>query len=280
VNEYIRKFNYVQQYGGYPFDTNKKKAELFRNGLSLQLQDRLVMHRDLLFDALVSAVIDQEGLYMGVLAEQEKMRKRALSGPSEESTKGAPPKYRLIYTPSAGKSRVAPPPTQWNHHPPQLQQQQVLPQTPIQSPQPTSPCAPQQKVIIVRAPCFNCRCVGHFARQCPEPKKGKVPRFPTSMVIQQRSKIRAPISRSGRVRHTTIEDIPEGEEVFVGTFLLFRHPVIILFDSGASYYFMSSMCAKRAKVALTIAKPSYMINTPRRSSCGQTHNKRTSARVS
>jgi hypothetical protein len=197
VNEYIRKFNYVQQYGGYPFDTNKKKAELFRNGLSLQLQDRLVMHRDLLFDALVSAVIDQEGLYMGVLAEQEKMRKRALSGPSEESTKGAPPKYRLIYTPSAGKSRVAPPPTQWNHHPPQLQQQQVLPQTPIQSPQPTSPCAPQQKVIIVRAPCFNCRCVGHFARQCPEPKKGKVPRFPTSMVIQQRSKIRAPISRSG-----------------------------------------------------------------------------------
>jgi hypothetical protein len=38
------------------------------------------------------------------------MRKRALSGPSEDSAEGAPPKYRLVDTPSAGKSLVAPPP--------------------------------------------------------------------------------------------------------------------------------------------------------------------------
>jgi hypothetical protein len=54
------------------------------------------------------------------------------------------------------------------------------------------------------------------------------------------------VSRSGRVNHTTVEDIPEGEEVLVGTFFLFGHPIIILFDSGASYDFMSSTCAKRA----------------------------------
>jgi hypothetical protein len=52
----------------------------------------------------VSPVIEQEGLNQAVLAEEEKMRKRALSGPSEDSTDGAPPKYRLVYTPSAGKS--------------------------------------------------------------------------------------------------------------------------------------------------------------------------------
>jgi hypothetical protein len=92
VNEYIRKFNYLQQYGGYHVDTDEKKAELFRNGLSLQLQNRLVLHRDLSFDALVGAVIEQEGLYQAVLAEEEEMRKRALSGPSEDSTEGAPPK--------------------------------------------------------------------------------------------------------------------------------------------------------------------------------------------
>jgi hypothetical protein len=51
--------------------------------------------------------------------------------------------------------------------------------------------------------------------------------------------------RSGRVNHTTLEDIPEGEEVLVGTFLLFRHPFIILFDSGASHDFMSLTCAKK-----------------------------------
>jgi hypothetical protein len=110
VNEYIRKFNYLEQYGCYHVDTNEKKADLFRNGLSLQLQDRLVLYRDLSFDALVSVVIDQEGLYQAILVEEEKMRKRALLGPLEDSTEGAPPKYRLVYTPSAGKSRVALPP--------------------------------------------------------------------------------------------------------------------------------------------------------------------------
>jgi hypothetical protein len=110
VNEYIIKFNYLQQYGGYHVDTDEKKAELFINGLSLLHQDHLVLHRDPLFDALVSAVIDQEGLYQAVLVEEEKMRKRVLLGPSEDSTEGAPPKYHLVYTPLASKSWVAPPP--------------------------------------------------------------------------------------------------------------------------------------------------------------------------
>jgi predicted aspartyl protease len=47
----------------------------------------------------------------------------------------------------------------------------------------------------------------------------------------------------------------------VGTFLVFGHPVIILFDSRASHDFMSSTCAKRVKLALTVVKPSYMIST-------------------
>jgi predicted aspartyl protease len=49
----------------------------------------------------------------------------------------------------------------------------------------------------------------------------------------------------------------------VGTFLLFGSLVIILFDSGASHDVMSAMCAKRAKLVLTVAKTSYMISTPR-----------------
>jgi hypothetical protein len=54
--------------------------------------------------------------------------------------------------------------------------------------------------------------------------------------------------RSGRVNHTTIEDISEGEEVLVGTFLLFGHPIIILFDSRASHDFMSAVCDKKVEV--------------------------------
>jgi fructose-1,6-bisphosphatase len=77
VYEYIRKFYYLQQYGGY----------------------YMTYH-----SMLLCAVIEQEGTYQSLFVEEEKMRKKALSVPPEDSTKGAPSKCCLVYTPSAGKS--------------------------------------------------------------------------------------------------------------------------------------------------------------------------------
>jgi hypothetical protein len=57
VYEYIRKFNYRAQYDTHLVDTNEKKAELFRRGLSFPLQDHLVQFCDTSFNALVSATI-------------------------------------------------------------------------------------------------------------------------------------------------------------------------------------------------------------------------------
>jgi hypothetical protein len=119
VYEYIEKFNYLAQYGTHHVDTDDKKAELFRRGLSLPLQDCLVWLHGMSFNALVSAAIEQEGTYIALLAEEEKMRKRASLRPLEDTTGDAPLKYRLVYTPSVGKSRVPPPLPQWDHHPPQ-----------------------------------------------------------------------------------------------------------------------------------------------------------------
>jgi hypothetical protein len=82
------------------------------------------------------------------------------------------------------------------------------------------------------------------------------------MVIQKKGQFRDPIPRSDRVNHTMVEGITEGEEVLASTFLLFGHPIVILFDSRASHEFISLACAKRAKLSLTVAKPSYMIRTP------------------
>jgi hypothetical protein len=64
-------FNNLAQYGTYHVDTNEKKTELFRKGLSLPLQDRLVLFCDLSFGTLMSAMIDQEGTYRAILAEEE-----------------------------------------------------------------------------------------------------------------------------------------------------------------------------------------------------------------
>jgi hypothetical protein len=59
-----------------------------------------------------------------------------------------------------------------------------------------------------------------------------------------------------------VEEIPTREEVLAGTFLLNEHPVIILFDSGASHNFMSSTCAKKAKLSLVASGAPYVISTP------------------
>jgi predicted aspartyl protease len=59
-----------------------------------------------------------------------------------------------------------------------------------------------------------------------------------------------------------VEEIPMGEEVLAGMFFLNEHPVMILFDSGASYNFMSSTCAKKAKLSLVASGAPYVISTP------------------
>jgi hypothetical protein len=69
VSEYIKRFNYLAQYGTHHVDTDENKAELFRKRLSLPLQDHLVGFRDMLFNAFVSATIEQEGTYRAVLDE-------------------------------------------------------------------------------------------------------------------------------------------------------------------------------------------------------------------
>jgi hypothetical protein len=53
-----------------------------------------------------------------------------------------------------------------------------------------------------------------------------------------------------------------GEEVLAGTFFLNEHPIIILFYFGASHDFMSSTCAKKARLTLMASGASYVINTP------------------
>jgi hypothetical protein len=67
--------------------------------------------------------------------------------------------------------------------------------------------------------------------------------------------------RTSRANYTTVEEILTGEEVLVGRFFLNEHPIIILFNSGASDDFMSSTCAKKAKLSLMASGAPYVIST-------------------
>jgi hypothetical protein len=103
VYEYIQEFNNLAQYGSHHVDTDVKKAELFRKGLTIQLQDRLILSQNLSYNELASAAIDQEGTMKACEVVEEKGRKRAVSGPSRGGSSSAPPKYRMTYTPPAGQ---------------------------------------------------------------------------------------------------------------------------------------------------------------------------------
>jgi hypothetical protein len=59
-----------------------------------------------------------------------------------------------------------------------------------------------------------------------------------------------------------MEEIPTGEEVLADTLFLNEHPIIILFDSGASHDFISSTCAKKVMLSTVAAEAPYVISTP------------------
>jgi hypothetical protein len=109
VYEYIQEFNNLAQYKSHHVDTNAKKAELFRKGLTIQLQDCLILSQNLSYNELASAAIDQEGNMKACEAAEEKKRKRAVSGPTGGGSSSAPLKYRMIYTPPAGQPHRPPP---------------------------------------------------------------------------------------------------------------------------------------------------------------------------
>jgi hypothetical protein len=81
------------------------------------------------------------------------------------------------------------------------------------------------------------------------------------MVNQPRGQQRDPAPRTGHTNYTIVAEIPMGEEVLADTFFCNKHPIIILFDSGASHDFMSSICPKKAKLSLVALGMPYMIST-------------------
>jgi hypothetical protein len=106
VFNYMRQFNTLAQYGSYHVDTDEKKAILYREGLTVHLQECLGLSRNLSYNKLVSAGIDQERLMKAIAEADEKKRKRMmLASSASGGSSGAPPTYRMVYAPPRGQLR-------------------------------------------------------------------------------------------------------------------------------------------------------------------------------
>jgi 4-diphosphocytidyl-2C-methyl-D-erythritol kinase len=106
VYDYAHQFNTLTQYGSYHVDTDEKKANLFRNGLTIQWQDHLIQSLNLSYNDLASVAIDQERTMKACAEAEEKKRKRIMPGSSGSGwSSGAHPMYHMVYTPPIGQLR-------------------------------------------------------------------------------------------------------------------------------------------------------------------------------
>jgi hypothetical protein len=84
----------------------EKMANLYRAGLIIHLQERLVQFASLSYNELASAAIDQERMMKAIAEADDKKRKRMMPGSvGSGNSSGAPPKYRMVFTPPGGQLR-------------------------------------------------------------------------------------------------------------------------------------------------------------------------------
>jgi hypothetical protein len=155
VLQYAQAFNYLCQYAGYHADTDEKKRDRFRRGLSAKLRDRLNTVRANSYNELVNMAISQEDC---ITARQaEKKRKTRVAGSSAQ-----PKRFQIVSdTQNRGPQQQQ---GLWVIRPQQQQQAPNRSQPPIQrNNQPQQ----QQYRQANDNRCFTCGNPGHYAKNCP-----------------------------------------------------------------------------------------------------------------
>jgi hypothetical protein len=67
---------------------------------------------------------------------------------------------------------------------------------------------------------------------------------------------------TGRIYYTQVATTPEREPAMMGMFLVANHPLVVLFDSGASHTFISKKFVEKHCILCTESREGFIIHSP------------------
>jgi hypothetical protein len=278
VNEYLNSFIQLSRYATEDINTNKKKQDMFLEGLNDDIQFQLLNTDYTNFQHMVDKAIVIESK----LKKMEKDGKRRMPFPEQSSGSNVRPRFsqpnQFFKPPQMNRpqmpmqmqcpqlqmqwpqSQMQRPnsPLQWTLQ--QMNQQNVQ-QQPQQNPQSVSHPAAQPIQNAENpggqglGPCFKCGMNGHVARQ--RPNKPSAPGAGGQSWPQGQQNY-----TYGMVNHMTTKEAQQAQDIVLGMFFTSSHPTTVLFDSGASHSFISSSFVAKHHLPITIMKHTMLVSSP------------------
>ncbi|WVZ58292.1 hypothetical protein U9M48_008575 [Paspalum notatum var. saurae] len=221
VLEYVQAFIRLSQYSPEDVNTDPRRATRLLDGFDPTLLTHLGRSYDS-FTELVDVAIDMEQRLHQ--AHEDQQRKRFASTPPSSPSQRPRVEYQFpthIY---------------YLEEPPQ-QEQYSRAQQPLSfcSAPPPPPVSVSTAKPSTGYTYFKCGKAGHFSRTCHSHQKtsGSAPT----------GKGKKSTPKMGQLHYSQLEQVSEGEPVLAGTFLVNYHPTVVLFDSGATFSFISKAYA-------------------------------------